>query len=59
MGPAVNRTSRLESLTKELGCKILFSNKFADLIDTPSEFLGQHQMKGIAEPQAVYALCKT
>ncbi len=58
MGPAVNRTARLESLTKELGCDILFSQKFADLIETPSEFLGQHEMKGIAEPQAVYALCQ-
>ncbi|MCP4982501.1 MAG: adenylate/guanylate cyclase domain-containing protein [Gammaproteobacteria bacterium] len=58
MGPAVNRTARLESLTKELGCNILFSQKFSELIEIPSEFLGQQQMKGIAEPQAVYALCK-
>ena len=58
MGPAVNRTARLESLTRELGCNILFSQKFAELVDTPSEFLGQHEMKGIAEPQAVYALCQ-
>lgn len=59
MGPAVNRTARLESLTKELGCNILFSHKFSELIETASEFLGEHQMKGIAEPQAVYALCRT
>ena len=59
MGPAVNRTARLESLTKELDCNNLFSEKFAQLIDTPSELLGQHPMKGIAEPQAVYALCQT
>lgn len=58
MGPAVNRTARLESLTKKLGCNILFSEKFAELVETTSEFLGQHEMKGIAEPQAVYALCK-
>ena len=58
MGPAVNRTARLESLTKTLSCNILFSEKFAGLIETPSEFLGHHQMKGIAEPQAVFALCK-
>jgi adenylate cyclase len=58
MGPAVNRTARLESLTRELGCNILFSQKFAELVDTPSEYLGQHEMKGIAEPQAVYALCQ-
>ncbi|MCP4389600.1 MAG: adenylate/guanylate cyclase domain-containing protein [Gammaproteobacteria bacterium] len=58
MGPAVNRTARLESLTKELGCNILFSQKFSESIETPAEFLGQHEMKGIAEPQAVYALCQ-
>ena len=58
MGPAVNRTARLESLTKELGCSILFSQKFAESIETPKEFLGEHQMKGIADPQAVYALCR-
>ncbi|MGB5328626.1 MAG: adenylate/guanylate cyclase domain-containing protein [Gammaproteobacteria bacterium] len=59
MGPAVNRTARLEALTKELSCDILFSQNFAELIEIPSEFLGNHEMKGIAEPQAVYALCKT
>jgi adenylate cyclase len=58
MGPAVNRTARLESLTRELSCDILFSQKFSELIETQSEFLGQHEMKGIAEPQDVYALCK-
>ena len=57
MGPAVNRTARLESLTKDLGCSILFSEEFAGLVDTPSQSLGQHEMKGIDEPQAVYALC--
>ena len=59
MGPAVNRTARLEALTKELSCDILFSEKFSKLVETPAEFLGHHEMKGIAEPQAVYALCKT
>lgn len=58
MGPAVNRSARLEALTKELGCNILFSQNFAESIETPSEFLGEHQLRGIAEPQAVYALCK-
>ena len=57
MGPAVNRTARLESLTKELGCKILFSDKFAKQIDRSSQYLGHHEMKGIAEPQAVHAIC--
>lgn len=59
MGPAVNRTARLESLTKEFDCNILFSGKFSELIEIPSQFMGNHDMKGIAEPQAVYALCET
>jgi adenylate cyclase len=57
MGPTVNRTARLESLTKTLGCNILFSKEFSELIDTPSSYLGLHAMKGIAEPQAVFAVC--
>ena len=59
MGPAVNRTARLESLTKEFDCNILFSHKFSELIEIPSQFMGNRDMKGIAEPQAVYALCET
>ena len=57
MGPAVNRTARLESLTKTLGKNILFSRPFADMIAMPSQPLGMHKMKGIAEAQAVFALC--
>jgi len=56
MGPAVNRTARLESLTKTLGSSILFSRDFADLLDRPTRFLGDHEMKGIEQPQAVFAL---
>lgn len=58
MGPAVNRTARLESLTKTLDCNILFSQVFADLIDTPAQSLGLHAMKGITDAQPVYALCE-
>ena len=56
IGPAVNRTARLESLTKELHRDILFSSEFARHIDQPAEFLGEHAMKGISEKQAVFAL---
>ncbi|MDH3389541.1 MAG: adenylate/guanylate cyclase domain-containing protein [Gammaproteobacteria bacterium] len=56
MGPAVNRTARLETLTKELGRSILFSREFAELIDLPVHFFGDYAMKGIAEPQPVYGL---
>ena len=56
MGPAVNRTARLESLTKQLGHNILFSREFADLIDDPVQSMGEHPMKGVAGLQAVFAL---
>ncbi len=56
MGPAVNRTARLESLTKTLGRSILFSREFADCIEQPVVALGEHEMKGVAGPQAVFAL---
>lgn len=56
MGPAVNRTARLESLTRETSKNILFSKEFADLIDEPVQSLGRHSMKGFDKPQAVFAL---
>jgi len=56
MGPAVNRTARLEALTKELDRNILFSREFAGFIDQPTESLGEFAMKGIADRQEVFAL---
>ncbi len=56
MGPAVNRTARLESLTKPLDRSILFSREFADCIEQPVVALGEHEMKGVAGPQAVFGL---
>ena len=55
MGPAVNRTARLESLTKVVGENILFSKEFAESISYPAKSLGEHMMKGIAKPQPVFA----
>ena len=56
MGPTVNRTARLESLTKELDRDVLFSKEFSEYIDAPTEFLGDFAMKGIDVAQPVYAL---
>ena len=56
MGPAVNRTARLESLTKTLGTNILFSENFADFLDQPVQAMGEHEMKGIEGLQKVFAL---
>ena len=56
MGPAVNRTARLESLTKDLGVSLLLSADFAAQVERPVRSLGHYQMKGIEEPQEVFAL---
>lgn len=56
MGPAVNRTARLESLTKKLGQDVLVSKDFSDQIDCNTMPLGLHKMKGIKEPQSVFAV---
>ncbi|MCA8966151.1 MAG: adenylate/guanylate cyclase domain-containing protein [Planctomycetes bacterium] len=55
MGTAVNRTARLESLTKTLGRPVLVSAEFGQRIDRPLEDLGLHPMKGVATPQPVFA----
>ena len=54
MGPAVNRTARLESLTKIVGEDILVSKEFAEIVDCPMKSLGEHNMKGIEAPQPVF-----
>lgn len=55
MGPAVNRAARIESLTKELGCRLLVSAEFARCSGRPMRSLGRHALKGVAEPQEVFA----
>ena len=56
MGPAVNRTARLESLTKLLGRPLLMSRRFAEKVSQPTVSLGRHEMKGVEKPQEVYGL---
>lgn len=56
MGPAVNRTARLESLTKETGTPLLMSGEFADRIDRPTRNLGAFAVKGIEQPLTAFAL---
>lgn len=56
MGPAVNRTARLESLTKELACPMLFSREFAQYTGRSVTSHGYHHLKGVAAPQEVLSL---
>lgn len=59
MGPAVNRTARLEGLTKTLGHNLLLSKDMVDQLECPFIDLGKHAMKGVADPQPVFALKDT
>ncbi|MBP5855397.1 adenylate/guanylate cyclase domain-containing protein [Marivibrio halodurans] len=56
MGPAVNRTSRIETLTKRLGTPVLMSKDFADLVSDrfPRTDFGAHPVAGIADPIQVF-----
>ncbi len=56
MGPTVNRTARLESLTKTAGRPLLMSDRFAGNIAEAVTSVGHFEMKGIAEAQEVFAL---
>jgi len=56
MGPAVNRTARLEGLTKSLGVPLLMSAEFVAHLRVPVRSLGAQPMKGVPLPQEVFAL---
>lgn len=56
IGPTVNRSARLESLTKTTGHPILMSDSFAKNVTQAVTFVDHFEMKGIPEPQEVFAL---
>lgn len=56
MGVAVNRTARLESLTKQIGTPLLMSDVLASHITAPTVCCGDFAVKGVAEPLTVHAL---
>ena len=56
MGPAVNRTARLEGLTATLGVPLLMSAEFVAHLHEPVRSLGPQPMKGVPLPQEVFAL---
>ena len=56
IGPAVNLVSRLEGLCKPLGRGVLASGAFAAEATTQMVPLGEHMLRGIASPCAVFAL---
>ncbi|OWJ66371.1 adenylate/guanylate cyclase domain-containing protein [Inquilinus limosus] len=56
LGPAVNLTSRLEGLAKQLDRPTVCSDTFRQAWAGPAEPLGAHPIRGLAEPQPVFAI---
>jgi class 3 adenylate cyclase len=56
IGPAVNLVSRLEGLCKPLGCNVLVSGAAAAETTVTLTPLGEHRLRGIANPCAVFTL---
>jgi class 3 adenylate cyclase len=56
IGPAVNLVSRLEGLCRPLGRSVLVSGAVAAETATPLLPLGEHALRGIAAPCAVFTL---
>ncbi len=56
IGPAVNLVSRLEGLCKPLGRNVLISGAVAAETSVVLLPLGEHELRGIVEPCAVFTL---
>ena len=58
IGPAVNEVARIEMLCEPLCCKVLVSAELASAIGSCGRLvpLGHHQLRGVREPVAVFAL---
>ncbi len=56
IGPAVNHAARLEKLAAELGRVVVTSATFAAAAPERLESLGPHRLRGVSEPQEVFAL---
>jgi class 3 adenylate cyclase len=56
IGPAVNLVSRLEGLCRPLDKAVLISGAFAAETATPLVALGEHALRGIAAPCAVFTV---
>lgn len=56
VGPAVNKTARIQALTKEAGIPLLMSREFAARISRPLRSAGSFALRGVAGTQEVFAL---
>jgi adenylate cyclase len=58
IGPAVNKTARLQSLSKQAGVPLLLSKEFAARIRRPIRSIGHFDLRGISGPQEMFTLEK-
>lgn len=56
VGPAVNMTARIQSMTKELQIPLLMSSDFVQQVDNPVTSVGSHALRGIARSQELFRL---
>jgi adenylate cyclase len=54
VGPAVNMTARIQSLTKDTGVPLLLSNGFARLVKRPLRSVGEFNLRGIEGTQELF-----
>jgi adenylate cyclase len=55
IGPAVNHAARLEKVGAELGRPVVTSASFAAASKEALESIGRHALRGVSEPQEVFA----
>ncbi len=55
VGPAVNMTARIQSMTKDLGEPLLLSAEFAGQVKAPLRSVGRHDLRGVASAQELFA----
>lgn len=56
VGPAVNKTARLQGMTKEAGVPLLLSKEFAAHIQRPLRSIGHFDLRGVSGPQEMFTL---
>jgi len=56
VGPAVNKTARIQALTKKAGIPLLMSREFAAHIARPLRPVGSFDLRGVAGTQELFAL---
>ncbi len=54
VGPAVNKTARIQALSKEAGVPLLLSGEFAKRVRRPLRSLGTFELRGVAGTHEVF-----